>query len=427
MAQRNEAFVAWMEREGWSAPALAKELDAAVRRLTQRTGPGRGLSEITVHKWRSAETRWPQQRYRIALEQVSGLPVTALGFVPRRKPAPDPALSEDPDMHRRTLFGAAAGTAAAALPLAALAPSRPSRVGTADVIRLRDGVERLIAQDADRGGHGLDQAALSGAAEALRLQKESAPQRIRRRLYALASDFTSTAAWSLIDAGRLDGAGVHLDRALALAGLAQDSERLMQAWNLRAMLARQRRDYAEAVAAAQAAQATAVTRRSPLHASLAHARIAVGLAHSGDRRGALAALGRAQHWLSRADLAQPVASWIAFYGPAELHSLSAIVHDVVGDAAEAEAASYRSLACLPENFRRNRAYTTVRLALAQLHQGDAEQAHATSTNVFAIMAGTPLPGRMRLLLGDFQRDLLALSPALAHTWADQHRTQWSSS
>ncbi|MGW2183109.1 hypothetical protein ACWCXX_34655 [Streptomyces sp. NPDC001732] len=53
---QNEALVAWMEREGWSAPALAKELDTIVRQLTRRSGAGRGLSEITVHKWRSGET-----------------------------------------------------------------------------------------------------------------------------------------------------------------------------------------------------------------------------------------------------------------------------------------------------------------------------------------------------------------------------------
>lgn len=78
-----------MEREGWSAPTLAKELDAVVRRLTRRTGPGRELSEITVHKWRSGETSWPQEKYRIALEQVSGLMVAgSLRPTAARSPRP---------------------------------------------------------------------------------------------------------------------------------------------------------------------------------------------------------------------------------------------------------------------------------------------------------------------------------------------------
>ncbi|MFJ4880761.1 hypothetical protein ACIP93_36890 [Streptomyces sp. NPDC088745] len=223
------------------------------------------------------------------------------------------------------------------------------------------------------------------------------------------------------------GAGRHLELSLTLAGLAQDSEMTMQVWNLRAMLARQRRDYPEAVACAQAARATAVARRSPLHASPAHARTAIGLAHSGETRAALNCLGRAETALGKADPAQPRPSWIAFYGWPELHSLTAIVRDVVGDAAEAEAASHRALAVLPDSYRRNRAHTTARLALAQLHQGDVEQACATSGEIFTIMSGVPLQGRMRQVLGDFQRDLIASAPSahLAHEWIDRYRTEWS--
>ncbi|MER6358579.1 hypothetical protein ABT186_44065 [Streptomyces sp. NPDC001634] len=330
-------------------------------------------------------------------------------------------------MHRRRFCGAATGTAAAvAVPLIATS-SRPSRVGTSDVIRLRDSIDTLIALDAERGGHtALERAALAGAAEALDLQQRSTTQRVRARLFALASDFTATAAWSLIDAGQLDGAGRHLDRALTLAGMAQDPEMTMQVWNLRAMLARQRKNFGEAVAAAQAAQATWAARRSPLHASLAHARTAIGLANAGDRRAALRSLGRADDAMARADTTAPRPTWIAFYGPAELHSLTAIVRDTVGDPAEAEAASYKALTALPETYRRNRAHTTARLALAQLHQGDVEQAYKTSADAFEIMAGDPLPGRMRQLLGDFHRDLITLAPPrIAHEWADRYRTEWS--
>ncbi|WP_432158206.1 XRE family transcriptional regulator [Streptomyces sp. bgisy153] len=424
---RNAPLAAWMKKHQMATEELAEAVNKAIGAFTGRDGT---TSERTVYRWLSGENRWPQERQRRGLEIVTGLPATALGFVPRGKSTPVPALPEDPDMRRRQFFGAAAGTAAAAaIPLTPPASARPTRVGTSDVIRLRDDVERLVALDAERGGHGLEQAALDGAAEALRLQKQSTTQRVRQRLFALASDFTATAAWSLIDAGQLDGAGRHLDRALTLAGLAQDSEMAMQVWNLRAMLARQRRDYPEAVASSQAAQATAIARRSPLHASLAHARTAVGLAHNGEARAALGCLGRAEDALAKADLAQPRATWIAFYGPAELYSLTAIVRDVVGHPAQAEAASHRALAALPETYRRNRAHTTARLALAQLHQDDVEQACATSGQVFTIMAGTPLPGRMRLLLGDFQRDLIARAPSahIAHEWMDRYRTEWSSS
>ncbi|MBD0711159.1 hypothetical protein BU197_23125 [Streptomyces sp. CBMA291] len=404
-----------------SVPELAGAVNEAIGAFTGRMG---ATSERTVFRWLSGENQWPQERQRRGLESVTGLTVTTLGFTPRGKTSLIPEQQEDSGVLRRRILGAAV-----ALPLSSSSSSaRPSRVGTCDVIRLRDDVERLVALDAEHGGHGLEQAALAGAAEALRLQKGSATLRVRQRLYALAADYTSTAAWALIDSGRLDGADHRLDRALALAGLAQDAEIVLKVWNLRAMLARQRRDYPEAIAAGRAAQAATAARRSPLHASLAHARTAIGLAHDGQFRAAVRHLGRAEDALAKADPARPRSSWIAFYGPAELHSLTAIVRDVVGHPALAEAAAHRALAALPAAYRRNRAHTTLRLALAQLHQGDAEQACVTSGKVFTIMGSTPLPGRIRLLLGDFQRDLIAHAPAaLADAWTDRHRNEWSRS
>lgn len=406
-----------MARHQMTAGELADAVNDAIAVFAGRRGR---IGERTVFRWLSGENRWPQERQRRALECVTGLPATALGFAPRTR--------KESDVRRRRFVGVVAAGTTAALPLPATPASAagPPRVGTGDVIRLREALDGLAAQDAAHGGHGLEHAALAKAAEALALQQQSATQRVRQRLFALAAAFTATAAWSRIDAGQLDGADRHLDRALMLAGLAQDSEREMQVWNLKAMLARQRRDYPEAVAASRAARATAIARRSPLHASLAHARTAVGLAHAGDTRAALACLGRAEDTLDKADPAQPRAAWIAFYGPAELYSLTAIVRDLVGHPAQAEAASHRALAALPPAYRRNRALITARLALAQLHQGDIEHACATSGRIFTTMAGTPLPGRLRQTLGDFQRELIARAPArIAAEWSDRHRIEWS--
>lgn len=416
-----------MSERGMSVRELADAVNDAVGRLTGRPG---ATSERTVYRWLSGQNRWPQARQRLALEAVTGLPAVRLGFVPRGKPHDhDPVRPEEgSDVERRRFLGAAASTAAVTISLTPNASARPSRVGTADVVRLRAGIERLVALDDERGGHGLEHVALAGAAEALGLQERAATQRVRQRLFALATDYTAQAAWSRIDAGQLDGVEARLERALTLAGLAQDSERSMQVWNLRAMLARQRGAHHEAVAAAEAGLVTAVARRSPVHASLAHARTAVCLAHSGQARPALRHLARAEDKLAKADLQQPRSSWLMFYGPAELYSLTAIVHDVVGRPAEAEAASHHALAELGPAYRRNRGHTLARLALAQLHQGDIEQACTTSGEVFDVMAGTALPGRLRQLLGDFQRDLLARAPRpMAHEWTDRYRTQWSGS
>ncbi|MFE7620524.1 XRE family transcriptional regulator [Streptomyces sp. NPDC057496] len=421
---RNEAFVAWMEREEWTAPALAKKLDDVVRDLTRRSGAGRGLSEITVHKWRSGETSWPQEKYRIALEEVSGLAMAALGFAPsdRRKNKPTPVEDEDP-VHRRSFLALTTGSAGGV----ALGPP-PARVGRGDVLRLRQQLDALMALDDSRGGHDtLERAALAGAQEAVALQEKPATQRTRQRLFSLAADYTATAAWSCVDARRSSHAQPLHERALHLAGLARDPVATMRVWNSVAILAHQRGAHAEALAAGQAARATAITRRDPLFASLAHARIAIAHAHLGDHQSALRSLGHAEKALAKADPTRPRPSWTAFYGRAELHAITSIVHDRLGNSPAAEAASHHALTALPQAFVRNRAFATARLALAQLHQGDLDQATATTARIFPLLGGAALPGRLRTLLGDFHRDLITAAPnaPVAREWADRHRTHWS--
>ncbi|MFJ2937944.1 XRE family transcriptional regulator [Streptomyces sp. NPDC087219] len=416
---RNEAFVAWMAKNGWTALELATALNTVIRDVTQKTSPRGGLSEVTVRKWRSGETTRPQGKARMALEQVSGHSAADLGFVPpdRRKHR---AAPEDP-LRRRTFLSTASAAAAA---LSGAAPS----VGGSDVLRLRQQLDTVNALDDQRGGHDrVEKAALAGAQEAVGLQARAATQRTRQRLFALAADFTATAAWSCVDAHERARARQHLDRALYLAGLAQDAALTLRVWNSVSILAHQQGDHAEALAAGQAAKATAVTRRDPLYASLAHARTAIAHAHLNEGRLALHALDLAEASLAKADLDRPRPSWIAFYGAAELFALTAIVRDRLGDAVSAEAASFQALAVLPDTFRRNRALATVRLSLAQLHQGDIEQATATTEKVFDEMRGAPLPGRMRSLIGDFHRDLITLAPgsATALDWADRYRTEWS--
>ncbi|MER6748039.1 hypothetical protein ACFW6C_09320 [Streptomyces fungicidicus] len=284
-----------------------------------------------------------------------------------------------------------------------------------------------MALDDTRGGHeGLERAALAGAAEALEKQKLGATQRIRLRLFSVAADYTATAAWSALDARQADRAYALLGKALYLAGMAQDPVAEMRVWNSYAMLARQRGEHAEAVDSAQAAQATPITKRDPFFASLAHARTAIGHSDLGDRQAAIRSLGYAEEALEKAELDQPRPSWMAFYGPAELTAMTAIVRDRIGNPAEAEAASHKALGSIPPHFRRNRALATTRLALAQLHQRDVDQACATASSVFELMKGSPLPGRMRSLLGDYYRDLITLAPdaAVAREWGDRYRSAW---
>ncbi|MCY0942419.1 helix-turn-helix transcriptional regulator [Streptomyces sp. H34-AA3] len=400
---------------GLTQEELAGQMNTALHSITGRPG---NMSARSVWNLVNGRTTRPIGRTRAALEQVFGCPLSDLGFA-----SPATASPEDP-VHRRTFWTLTAGAAVA---VAVPAPSGHRSVGTADVIRLREGMSALTALDQARGGHtALERAALVGAAEAIGLQQWAASQTVRQRLFSVASHYTASAAWSCIDARQLDRARTHLAEALRLAGLAQDPMAQMRVWNSTAMLAHQRHEYGEGIAASQAAQTTATARRDPLFSSLAHARTAIGHASRRDRQPALRSLGYAHEALAKAaDVPRP--AWIGFYGPAELAALTAIVHDLLDEPARAEAASYRALAALPAEYRRNRAMTMVRLAHAQLRQGDVGQACATTGDAFELMASGPLPGRMRTQLGDFQRDLFTLAPTdrTAREWADRYRTQWS--
>ncbi|MBL1119209.1 helix-turn-helix transcriptional regulator [Streptomyces sp. 110] len=414
----NGNLISALRESGLTQTALAD----AVNTHLYRDGHEGTVSDRTVRNWLTGKTRWPHPRQRAALEAVFGCSAEELGFVPpaQRCPATEP---EDPVRRRNFLMATTGTTAAVAVPLIA-----QHSVGTSDVIRLRSGLDALVALDAARGGHDeLERRALTGAAGALEKQKLGASQRIRQRLFSVAAEYTSMAAWSAIDARRTDRARGLLDRALYLAGVAKDSTAEMEVWNLYAMLARQSREHTEAVDAAQAAQHTAIARRDPLFASLAHVRAALGYSNLGDRQAALRSLGYAHETLAKASFDEPRPSWVAFYGRAELSALSAIVRNRIGEPAAAEADGHRALATIPEGFRRNRAMTTAHLALTQLHQRDIDQACATASTAFDLVAGHPMPGRMRSLLGDYHRDLITLAPdaSVAREWADRYRTEWS--
>ncbi|WP_255952362.1 helix-turn-helix domain-containing protein [Streptomyces odontomachi] len=407
-----------MTEAGFTQAGLAEAVNARLR----DAGHEGTVSERTVRYWLTGKTLCPYPRQREALEAVFGCTAADLGFTPPRGRG-DPATSTEDSVRRRHFLTTTAGTGAAVAPLLA----RPG-VGTSDVIKLQKDLDTMMFLDQRQGGNGsLERRAMSGAGTALELQKRGATQRIRQRLYGVAAGYLATAAWSAIDDRCLDRAQQHLDQALNLAGLANDSSTEFQLWNLRAMLARQRCQYPLAVDAAYAAQSTSVARRDPFFGSLAHARIAVGHSYLGDRKTATRYLGHAEEAFSKIDPPLPRPAWSGFYSGAELYSIGTVVHDRVGDPVTAEAYGHRALASLPEQFRRNRALATTEVALTQLHQKDVDQACSTASEVFALMSGQHLPGRLRSRLGDYYRDLITLAPTnvTAREWGDRYRAEWS--
>ncbi|MFD4526755.1 XRE family transcriptional regulator [Streptomyces sp. NPDC058470] len=364
----NRKFAKALAELNMSQPELVRRLNEEIGALTGREGR---LTARDVRRYLRGETLWPHEKQRIPLERVFGRSATDLGFVPRSKNAHQ-APPEDP-VHRRTFIAATTGTAVAL----ASAGVRP-RLGQSDVDRFQREYSKIVAKDQELGGaHRVENAAVELA---MRIQSAlaggGASARVRTKLYSLASDVTCSAAFAAIDAQARTRARTHLDKAVTLAGLSGDSETQYHVWNHLAMVAVQRKDFAEVSAAADAAKIQGIAKKDPLYASLAHMRNAHGYAGGRQRADALRAIASAEQSFARqSELERP--PWIGFYDQAEFDGLTSIVWLRLGEPDRAEFHLHRALATIRPDLVRNRTYYSAHLSLAQAQQGDLELACIT--------------------------------------------------
>ncbi|WP_329020831.1 Tat pathway signal protein [Streptomyces sp. NBC_01601] len=413
----NQELAAWMADQEMKPPELAEELNDALEILTGRRGK---LTERTVFRWLSGENRWPQTKFLVVLEQVTGRSPTHLGFVRPQRSTAGPAPQEA-NVLRRRFVTATTGTVLAVTTAPAVA--RPT-VGTTDVMNLRSELVELWLLDDTAGGSAELEARAVALVDRTRglQQNGSATQKTRSRLYALAAAFTATAMWAAVDSRRFTDAQTHLNEAIHLAGLSGDGQVQHQIWRYAAVLADQRGRHADSIAAAEAAMKTRAHRTDPLYASLSHARLALSVASSGDRLRAQRAIGRAADAFERADLAQLRPASMDFYTLGELHGLTGITHYRLGQGEQAEYHSHRCLTALRPDQNRNRAYYIAQTALAQLQQDELEMACATAERVL------PEPGagvgRVSHLLGGFTANLNQRAPGaqITRTWNILART-----
>ncbi|MFC5027193.1 XRE family transcriptional regulator [Streptomyces fildesensis] len=409
---RNAALQSRMRERKLRQRELADLVNDAISQLTGRAGE---VSERVVRRWLTGQTRWPQERQKLALEAVFGCPILELGFIPRGASIPVPP--EEP-VHRRSFI-----TATATAALSAAAPAlATSRVGSSDIERLETKFAALIASDHRHGGRvTIETHALALADEALTLQQlGTASQRIRCGLYACAAAFTSSAMWAAIDGRRFDTALRHFDRASSLATMSGDPTIQFRIWSHAGTLYRHIGRPADALATNDVARNLTIGRRDPMFASLGHARHAAIHAVTGNTGATQRAFGHAQDAFDRADPHTDRPLWLkAFYDQAEIDSLALSAYLSLGNYEQAEAHAHRSLAVLRPHMHRSRAITTTRLAQAQLGQGDLEPAVATAMSVPADTATRHV--RVAGMLHSFTTKLHATAPnsPAARAW-DQY-------
>ncbi|GAA3160413.1 hypothetical protein GCM10017688_02660 [Streptomyces ramulosus] len=281
-----------------------------------------------------------------------------------------------------------------------------------DADRLERNFHELVRADNEGGSEvRLETRALAHAKHALDLQDAGqASTRVRNRLYYLASAFTGTALWAAVDGQEPKRAQRHLQRAMQLAGMAGSSEMQMRLWGHATLLSFQEQHLRDALAAAEAGRRSHACRKDPLYRALANARLGGIQSAIGDERATLRAFDNSVQAYEIADPQAERPSWIGFFDRAELEGLSALAKARLGRHAESEAHLYRALGKLRPEYRRNRTYYGVHLALAQLAQEEVEQACAT---IAAFLPGTGEPklsGRTFRWVRKFDLKLSRLAP-----------------
>ncbi|MGC0317486.1 helix-turn-helix domain-containing protein [Kitasatospora acidiphila] len=390
---------------------LAREVNTEVKTLTGQVGT---VSERTVHNWLTGQTRWPPAKIRYALTTVFGCTAEELGFVPTRRTH----TAREEDVRRRDFIAVAGGSAVVAL--ATSTATAPRRIGLTDIQQLQARFAEVVASDHRHGGRlSIETRAGQLADEALALQEAgSATQWIRAQLYASAASFMSSAMWAAIDGRRFDAALQHQQKAASLAAMSGDSSIQFRIWSHTGSLYRHLGRPGDAIAANDVARNLPIARRDPLFASLGHARHAAIHGLTGDTNAVRRSLAHAQDALDRADPGASRPLWItAFYDQSELDSLALAAFLAAGSWEDAEARAHRSLALRRGVMQRSRAITTVRLAHAQLGQGDIGPAVATAMSVPVEVSVHP---RITGMLNVFGTKLNELAPGSgsARTWAE---------
>ena len=409
-----------MAEHGHSSNSLAEAVNQA---LIQVTGKHGGLDGSSVRDWKAGRVRWPKTATRKALEDVTGLPVTALGFVPRGRTSPTLTPQEVSDMKRRTLVGGIA----AAVAVASSAPGTGQRrLGMSDVDRLQHRFTEIIASDHRHGGQlDIEHRASALADQALNLQNSGgATQRVRSSLYASAAAFRSSAMWAAIDGRRFEAAMAHMREAQALAEMSGEQAIKFRIWSHAGTLYRHTGRPADALAANDVARNLHLTRRDPLFASLGLARQGAIHGAAQDPSAARRAFGQAQDAMVRDNPADERPVWmLAFYDQAELDSLALSAFLALGDYATAEFHAHRSLSALRPHMVRSQAITTTRLAHAQLAQKMPEVATATAMKIPADAATQH--ARVTRMLQEFGAALRATAAgsSAVQTWTE-HVATW---
>ncbi|MDQ3150835.1 MAG: hypothetical protein M3R63_03640 [Actinomycetota bacterium] len=342
---------------GLTQAGLADAVNAVVEDLTGI--PGRA-SDRWVRMLVNGSIRWPRHHYRQALEIVLQAPIDELGFR-----CPMDAVSAGHVTPQATVY--------------------QTRLSSADVVRLREPLDHLVAS-ADSCGAAMlaPQAARHASVCQDMLRSAVVSERIERAMYVLIGDYLAAAGWFALDSGDLLSAQRYLDAGLRAAGIAREGSLQAYVWSVTEKCARIRGDYGHALAVARTGLASTTARRDSRVRGTFHALAAMNLSRRGEAGQAQRSLGRAFDALGSVTTAEPAERW-SFANPGFVVASGASVSLALGQLQQAERYGQQALEATRTNQTRN--YAMRRLSLARIYlemcELDAACAHASSVLALA--------------------------------------------
>lgn len=352
----NTVLAAYLAETGLTQAGLADAVNAVVGDLTGI--PGRA-SDRWVRMLVDGSIGWPRLHYRQALEIVLSAPIDELGFR-----CPHDVVSVD---H-------AAPPATACL----------TRLSTADVVRLRAPLDRLVANADDCGAATLAPEAARHATFCQDMLRGAVvSERVERATYVLMGDYLAAAGWFALDSDDLSSAQHHLDAGLRAACIARDGSLQAYVWSVTEKCARLRGDYSQALAVARTGLASATARRDSRVRGTFHALTAINLSRRGEAGQAQRSLGRAFDAISSVTTAGSAERW-SFANPSFVAAIGASVSLALGQLQQAEHYGQRAIEATRTNQTRN--YATRRLSLARIYleMGELDEACAHASSVLAL-------------------------------------------
>ena len=435
---RNERLAALMTEAGFldrAGTVGRKSFARAVTNAPSARSAGRTYSHTYVSRWldgavpRDDDTR---NAIREALGARLGRVVALdeLGYETASSVAPDAGLAypDDPENSGGSvaqLFDADLASASALIQappnvaawndaaMAWLVSSQhpliengaPSRVGPADVERLRATRQTFDRLDSTFGGaHARSALVQYLRTELPRLLRAGGTTTVRRSLFSAAGEATQLAAWMAYDAGLHGLAQRYFIQALGLADGADD--RLLAASILDAMshqasfLGR----YREAANMARAARLGTESASVPILTAHFHAMEARALARTGDATACDRAMGAAADHFDRHTPGDGPA-WISYFDAAELAAEIGHCQRDLGRPEKAIEYASRALASASGDYLRSDFFVAMVLADAHLDRGDVDEGCRVAARAFEVGEGLE-SARCRGYVDEFRQRLV---------------------